>query len=68
MKLYWDAPYAIAMALMQHHPARDPGDVGLYELAALVEGLPDFADDPALANERLLYDIQITWFEEKSAL
>ena len=63
--LYWDAQYAIAMALIEQYPAVEPIDIGLYELADLIEALPGFVDDPALANERILKDIQIIWFEEK---
>ncbi len=55
------------MALLEEYPELDPVTVGLYELAELVVGLPGFADDPALANERLLHDIQITWFEERKS-
>ncbi len=65
VELYWDGTYAIALALLAHHPDLDPSQVGLHELASLVEALPAFVDDPALANERILHDIQITWFEEK---
>ena len=64
MALYWDATYAIAMALIEQHPTIDPEQIGLYELAAMVEQLPDFVDDPALATERILQDIQIVWYEE----
>ena len=64
MALYWDSPYAIALALMEHHPELDPETVGLEQMAALIERLPDFKDDPALATERILLDIQITWYEE----
>ena len=63
-ELYWDATYAIAMALIDHYPGRDPGRLGLHELAGMITALPTFADDPALATERMLLDIQITWFEE----
>lgn len=63
-QLYWDASYAIAVSLMEQYPGCDPGRVGLHELAAMVESLPGFVDDPALVNERILLDIQITWFEE----
>ena len=66
-KLYWDATYAIAISLIQHHPQVDPEDVGVVELAEIIEALPNFADDPALVTERILQDIQIAWFEEKSA-
>jgi FeS assembly protein IscX len=64
MALYWDSPYAIALALMEHHPELDPETVGLEQMTALIERLPDFKDDPALATERILLDIQITWYEE----
>jgi FeS assembly protein IscX len=64
MALYWDSPYAIALALMEHHPELDPETVGLEQMTALIEQLPDFKDDPALATERILLDIQITWYEE----
>ncbi len=63
-QLYWDATYAIAVELMNQFPDRDPGRIGLHELADMVTSLPGFADDPALVNERILFDIQITWFEE----
>lgn len=64
MALYWDSPYAIAIALIEYHPELDPELVGLEQMAALIENLPEFKDDPALATERILIDIQITWFEE----
>ena len=66
-KLYWDSTYAIVISLIDHHPQLDPEEVGTYELANLIEALPGFADDPALVTERILQDIQIVWFEEKSA-
>jgi FeS assembly protein IscX len=62
--LYWDSPYAIALALMEHHPELDPEMVGLEQMAEMIEKLPGFKDDPALVTERMLIDIQITWFEE----
>jgi len=67
-ELYWDSTYAIALALIQHHPDLDPGDVGLGEMAELIENLPGFSDDPALATERILLDIQIVWYEETTNL
>ena len=66
MALYWDATYAIALALMEAYPSRDPVEIGLGELAHMVETLPNFSDDPALVTERILQDIQITWYEEKA--
>ncbi len=67
-ELFWDATYAIAMALMDNYPEISPENVGLNELATLILALPGFADDPALANERILIDIQIVWFEEAASL
>ena len=67
-ELYWDSTYAIALALIQHHPDLDPEDVGLEEMAELIEDLPGFSDDPALATERILLDIQIVWYEETTNL
>lgn len=64
--LYWDSAYAIALALMEHYPGIDPENVGLNELALLVEALPGFQDDLGLANERILLDVQFAWYEEKS--
>ena len=64
MELYWDATYAIAIALIEQHPGIDPAQIGLHELAVLIAQLPDFADDPVLATERILQDIQIVWYEE----
>jgi FeS assembly protein IscX len=52
-ELYWDTTYAIAMALMTEHPELDPQEVGLERLCQLVLSLPNFMDDPALANERI---------------
>lgn len=63
-ELYWDATYAIALALMARYPEVKPDSLGLIELAQLVETLPNFVDDPAFVNERILLDIQITWYEE----
>ncbi len=64
--LYWDSAYAMAIALMENYPDLQPEDVGLEELAELIETLPGFADDPAMATERILIDVQIVWYEEKT--
>ena len=63
--LYWDSAYAIAHALIDYFPDVDPERVGLDELASLIETLPGFRDDPGLANERILLDVQIAWYEER---
>ena len=58
-ELFWDSTYAIVVALMAHYPTRNPTDVGLEELANMIESLPGFADDPTMVTERILIDIQI---------
>ncbi len=63
-ELFWDATYAIAMALIEQYPNLSPEKVGLNEMAALIEQLPGFSDDPTMATERILMDIQIVWYEE----
>ncbi len=65
-ELYWDSTYAVVVALIEQYPHLQPEMVGLDELAELVEHLPGFVDDPVLATERMLMDIQITWYEEYS--
>ncbi|MCA9980787.1 MAG: Fe-S cluster assembly protein IscX [Anaerolineales bacterium] len=64
MQLYWDTTYAVAVALIEHYPDLNPVEIGLVELADLVEALPNFVDDTAVVTERMLTDIQITWYEE----
>jgi FeS assembly protein IscX len=66
--LYWDSAFAIAVALLSVYPNTDPEFVGLEELATMVVQLPGFADDPELANDRLLKDIIITWYEERETV
>lgn len=56
------------MALMDTYPNISPENVGLNEMADMIQTLPGFADDPALATERILIDIQIVWFEEAANL
>ena len=63
-ELFWDSTYAIVVSLMEHYPEQRPTDVGLAELAALVESLPGFMDDPAQATEQFLLDILTVWYEE----
>lgn len=53
---------------MTQYPERNPEDVGLEELAQLVESLPGFDDDPTMVTERILLDIQTVWYEEATNL
>lgn len=63
-ELFWDSTYAIVQALLEQHPNLSPEEVGLAELEQLVIRLPNFVDEPALVNERILLDILVTWYEE----
>ena len=67
-ELYWDATYAIVMALIEYYPQHSPEKVGLRELADLVQTLPGFRDDPAIISEQILFDIQTVWYEETTSL
>jgi FeS assembly protein IscX len=64
LELYWDSTYAIVIVLMDSYPQYDPEQIGLYELADLVENLPGFQGDPSLVTEQILLDIQTVWYEE----
>lgn len=62
--LYWDASYEIVLSLMEQYAGLDVEKVGLEELYQLIVSLPNFADDPALANEGILNAILREWYEE----
>ena len=62
--LSWDASYEIVLNLMETHPELDVEQVGIDQLYQLVITLPNFADDPALANEGILNEILREWYEE----
>ncbi len=66
-ELYWEASYEIVLALVAAHPHADVDSIGLEQLQALIVALPNFADDPALANEELLTEILREWWEEVHA-
>jgi FeS assembly protein IscX len=67
-ELYWDSTYAIVVSLMTHYPEANPEEMGLEKIAALVESLPGFMDDPTLVNEQFLLDILTVWYEEATTL
>ena len=67
-ELFWDATYAISMALMEEYPSIDIAAVGLKQLTRLVLALPTFNDDPRLVTNQILIDIQTIWYEEATTL
>lgn len=66
--LYWDSSYAIARRLMAQHPDIDLSSVTLRMIYNWVVALPEFHDDPQLANDDLLEAIYQEWYEERNAL
>jgi len=62
--LYWDNTYELVQALEAAHPALDLEQMRLAELYRYVVALPQFADDPSLANDGILKDLLREWYEE----
>lgn len=62
--LTWESSYAIALALIDTYPDLNVEDIGYEQLIEIVTALPDFIDDPELANEGLLDYIIRDWYEE----
>lgn len=62
--LYWDATFEIVLGLVEAYPDVIVEDVGLEQLYQYVTTLPNFADDPRLANEGILNEILRVWYEE----
>lgn len=54
------------MGLIEAHPGVDVETVGVEQLYQWIIALPDFADDPELANEGILNGILREWYEEVS--
>jgi FeS assembly protein IscX len=63
-QFYWESTFAIAMALKRLHPAADLQNVSLRMIYDWTVALPEFADDPSLANDGILAAIYQDWFEE----
>jgi len=63
-KLYWDSSYEIVLSMIESYPEVDIEQIGLDQLFQLIIALPNFADDPALANDGILNEILREWYEE----
>ena len=61
--LTWDDSYAIALALRAQHPHVELEQVSLGMIYTWTQALPDFQDDPELANEAVLNAIYLEWYE-----
>lgn len=65
-KLRWTDIHDIAIELEERHPEVDNVNLRFTDLHRWVLELPDFADDPARSNEKILEAIQAAWIEERS--
>lgn len=65
MKLTWKDHEEIAWALMDKFPDQDPLKLSFPKLHALVCGLEEFGDNPQSSNEKVLENIQMSWYEER---
>lgn len=66
MKLTWDMPEQIALALLAKFPEQDPLSVRFTDLRRWIIGLEGFAGDPAASSEGKLEAIQMAWLEERN--
>ncbi|MFI4999441.1 MAG: Fe-S cluster assembly protein IscX [Reyranellales bacterium] len=55
----------IAIELEERHPEVDNVNLRFTDLHRWVLELPDFGDDPARSNEKILEAIQAAWIEER---
>lgn len=62
--LNWESSYAIAIALKTRYPGVQMEKVSLRMILEWTLALPEFQDDPALANDDILLAIYQDWFEE----
>ncbi len=66
--LNWDASYEIARALNGLYPKTDFEELSLDKIFEMTLALPNFTDDPELANENILLTIFQEWYEECNPL
>lgn len=66
--LTWEDSYAIALLLKQQHPGVRLEEVSLGMIYRWTVNLPEFGDDPQLANDAILMSIYQEWFEEANLL
>ena len=65
-KLRWTDVRDIAIELEEAHPDADNVNLRFTDLHKWVLELPDFADEPARSNEKILEAIQAAWIEERN--
>ena len=65
MTLRWTDIRDIAIELEERHPEADNVNLRFTDLHKWVIELPNFGDDPARSNEKVLEAIQMAWIEER---
>jgi len=66
--LSWEDSYAIALTLIQRYPGISLEEVSLGMIFRWTMELPEFSDDPELANDSILAAIYQEWFEEVNSI
>lgn len=64
-KLRWTDVQDIAIELEERHPDVDNVNLRFTDLHRWVMELPDFSDDAARSNEKILEAIQAAWIDER---
>jgi FeS assembly protein IscX len=64
MDLKWQDTEEIAIRLVEIHPDTDPLTVRFTDMHKWITALPEFKDDPAKSNEKILESIQMAWHQE----
>lgn len=60
----WTDTQTIAVALCDTHATVNPKTIRFTDLHRWVTELPNFSDDPARSNEKILEAIQTAWIDE----
>ena len=66
--LTWDDSFTIAQLLRERHASHRVEDVSLMMIYRWTLQLPEFQDDPQIADEIILAAILKEWFEEANSL
>lgn len=66
--LSWEDSYAIALTLIRRYPGISLEEVSLGMIFRWTMELPEFSDDPELANDSILAAIYQEWFEEVNSI
>ncbi len=67
-QLSWESTFEIALALKRAHPQMNLESVSLGNVFDWTIALPNFKDEPELANDEILAAIYQDWYEELNPL